>query len=252
VQPRGSLPPLFCFPGMHGNAFSFYPLARALGDQQPTYAFTLPGVYADGEPVASSIKDLATQFLQDVRRVQPTGPYHLAGYSFGGYLAFEMAIQLAELGQANTNVIMFDTRGPGYPRPRSFFGRAQYHIRRAFSGGLSNSASYIFARFSQLREKTLAAEQETPILITAGRPNISAHSVILIRKYQPRKFNGPITLLRADEQPAWFDACVPDETMGWGNWADRVDVRRVSGTHITLLDRDRAAEVATALRPALA
>ena len=233
---------------MHGNAFSFYPLAYALGGQQPTYAFTLPGVYGDDEPLAPSIKELATAFLPDVRRIQPAGPYRFAGYSFGGYLAFEIAIQFAEQGQHVEQLIMFDTRGPGYPRRRGFIGRTLFHIRRVATGTWSDRKKYLFERGSKLREKTLAAEQLAPTLIEPGRPNISGHSLKLIREYQPRFYTGNITMIRAAEQPAWFDACVSDPTMGWRRWAKHVDVQTVDGTHITLLERDRIAPVANVIQ----
>ena len=248
IQPQGDLPPLFCFPGMHGNAYSFYPLARALGDQQPTYAFTLPGVYGDNEPLALSIQELAAKFIPLVRQIQPAGPYHFAGYSFGGYLAFEMAQQLAAQDQSVARLFMFDTRGPGYPRPRGIAGRTMYHLRQFAGGDWSDRKSYLFDRVSKLRAKTLAAEQQAPNHVTPGRPNISGHSLALIRQYQPRHYDGCITLLRAAEQAAWLDACVPDATMGWGRWAGQVEVRTVAGSHVSILERNHVSDVAEVMR----
>ncbi len=80
IQPRGSLPPFFCVAGVGGNPMNLRHLAAALGNDQPFYGLQFRGV--DGKQVPHRrIRDMAQEFLADVKRVQPEGPYFLGGYS---------------------------------------------------------------------------------------------------------------------------------------------------------------------------
>ena len=85
---------------MHGGfgGILFYDqLARCLGPEQPLYGLQAEGL--DGGPIEhTSIPAMAAYYLQEVRKVQPQGPYFFGGYSFGGFVAFEMAQQLHEAG----------------------------------------------------------------------------------------------------------------------------------------------------------
>ncbi|KAH7867896.1 Alpha/Beta hydrolase protein [Lentinula edodes] len=56
-----------------------------------------------------SIQLLARNLLDQVREFQPNGPYYLAGWSFGGYLAFEIARQMQEVGEDIAILMMFDS-----------------------------------------------------------------------------------------------------------------------------------------------
>ncbi len=91
IQPNGSRPPLFC---IHGGARL---LARHLGTGQPVYlAFQQ---LSEVEPEANSVERMAGQYIDEMRAIQPQGPYHLVGFSFGGQIAFEIARRLRADGQ---------------------------------------------------------------------------------------------------------------------------------------------------------
>src|SRR5207302_1606891 len=46
---------------------------------------------------------------EQIRTIQPHGPYALGGFSYGGLVAFEMATQLRAKGEAVTMVALFDS-----------------------------------------------------------------------------------------------------------------------------------------------
>ena len=56
-----------------------------------------------------TIEEMADRYLQEIRTVQPTGPYFLGGYCLGGTIAYEMAQQLLAGGEKVAMVAMFDT-----------------------------------------------------------------------------------------------------------------------------------------------
>ncbi|XP_032822786.2 fatty acid synthase [Petromyzon marinus] len=83
----GAAPPLFFVHPIEGTPIAFKRLASKLS--VPCY-----GLQCTEEAPLDSISSLAEFYLEHVRRVQPTGPYRLAGYSFGACVAFEMSLQL--------------------------------------------------------------------------------------------------------------------------------------------------------------
>src|SRR5207237_904265 len=89
MQPHGSLPPLFCVPPAGRGAIGFVSLVRHLHPDQPAYALR----DVNGDP-ARPVAEIAAEHVAAIRSVQPKGPYHLLGWSFGGDLAYETAVQL--------------------------------------------------------------------------------------------------------------------------------------------------------------
>ena len=106
IQPKGSRPPLFC---VH---FILRPLTSYLGSEQPVYALRY-GIAAQTSQSELNLPDqvegLAAHYIQEMRRLQPSGPYHLMGSSFGGMIAFEMAQQLLLQGEEVALLAIFDT-----------------------------------------------------------------------------------------------------------------------------------------------
>ncbi len=111
IQPAGSLEPVFAVPGVGGNVLSWRPLSRALGAQQPFYALQSAGL--DGRaPPHTSVEDTAAANIAALRTVQAHGPYRLIGHSYGGVVAFEMARQLMEHGDAIASLVLLDSLAP--------------------------------------------------------------------------------------------------------------------------------------------
>jgi thioesterase domain-containing protein len=107
IQSRGSRLPIYLIHDLLGDIDCYRGLASALGPDQPVYA--LRSFSSDLQGL-QSIERLATSYLTDLRAFDPTGPYILGGFSFGGAVAFEMARQLEETGEEALLVVMIDTR----------------------------------------------------------------------------------------------------------------------------------------------
>ena len=78
----GTKPPLFCMHAGAGTVLFYHTLARLLGADQPMYGLEALGT-EDGRLSTMSVEAMAADCLQAIRRMQPRGPYYLAGYSFG-------------------------------------------------------------------------------------------------------------------------------------------------------------------------
>ena len=108
LQDKGSQKPIFLMPPGGGLYNCYVDLVRALGEDQPVYAFQCPGI--NGKlPVSESIEAMATDFIVELQKVDSKGPYRLGGYSFGGVVAYEMALQLRAQGFETEELIMFDS-----------------------------------------------------------------------------------------------------------------------------------------------
>jgi pimeloyl-ACP methyl ester carboxylesterase len=91
------LPPIFFIHGVGGNLVEILPTARRV-----TYPGAVIGVRARGvirgETPHTSIEAMAADYLREIKKRQPNGPYYLCGYSSGGLAAFEIARRLSESG----------------------------------------------------------------------------------------------------------------------------------------------------------
>jgi thioesterase domain-containing protein/acyl carrier protein len=115
IQPNGSKPPLFCVHGAGGNVLMYRSLVDYLGSDQPLYGLQARGLDGKGNLV-TQVKEMAKLYIQEIRELQPEGPYCLAGLSLGGIIAFEMAQLLQAQGQEVALLAMIDSHGPGYPK----------------------------------------------------------------------------------------------------------------------------------------
>ena len=109
ITGSGMKPPFYFVHGVGGHVLRFYTLAQAMGTDQPFYGLQSYGLDGTTEPL-ESIEEIAARYIQEISKVQKTGPYFIGGLSFGSYIAFEMGRQLIENGQTVGFIAVFDTR----------------------------------------------------------------------------------------------------------------------------------------------
>ena len=105
------LNPLFLVHPMGGHAFFYRDISKNLNDNLPIFSFEEPGLEENSETL-NRVEDMAAYFIEVLRSYKPEGPYLLGGSSFGGVVAYEMAVQLKEQGQKTELLIMLDSPGP--------------------------------------------------------------------------------------------------------------------------------------------
>ncbi|MGK4593834.1 amino acid adenylation domain-containing protein [Amycolatopsis sp. w19] len=98
LQANGDRPPLFCVHASGGLSWNYGPLLRHLPANQPVYGVQARGL-ARTERLPESVEEMAADYLAHIRAVQPTGPYHLLGWSLGGRIAQAMAAMLEADGE---------------------------------------------------------------------------------------------------------------------------------------------------------
>lgn len=98
LRPVGDLPPLFCIHPIIGLGWPYASLLPHI-DDRPVYALQARSLARAAEPANDSIEAMAADYIVQIRRIQPHGPYHLLGWSLGGLIAHAMAGQLREAGE---------------------------------------------------------------------------------------------------------------------------------------------------------
>jgi len=134
LQPRGTKAPLFW---VHGSK-SYSSLAAYL--DRPVYG--LVSQTQDG-PLAlpESVEAMAANYLLQLRKVQPAGPYILGGYSLGGMVAFEMVRQLSTRHEEVALLALLDPTAPihkrGLPQKPTGSIRKMWRLRSGISAELA-------------------------------------------------------------------------------------------------------------------
>ena len=110
----GAARPFFLVAGMFGNVLNLRHLANLLGSERPFYGLQARGLLGD-QPPHETLADAARDYLAELRRVQPAGPYLLGGFSGGGLTALEMARALQAEGEDVALLVLLDTPLPERP-----------------------------------------------------------------------------------------------------------------------------------------
>jgi thioesterase domain-containing protein len=94
----------------------FHKFALAVGADRPVYGIRLP-MDGNNQTDMTSVEDMASLYLREIRAIQPQGPYLLGGYMFGGLVAFEMAHRLMAQGEKIACLALIGTYAPGKTDP---------------------------------------------------------------------------------------------------------------------------------------
>ncbi|MFE3203683.1 amino acid adenylation domain-containing protein [Embleya sp. NPDC059237] len=108
LRTRGERAPLFCVhPGI-GLSWCYAGLLHSLGNDQPVHGLQARGL--DGrEALPATVAEMAADYLEQILKVQPNGPYHLMGWSFGGHVAHTLATMLQARGEAVALLAVLDS-----------------------------------------------------------------------------------------------------------------------------------------------
>ncbi|WP_037672362.1 non-ribosomal peptide synthetase, partial [Streptomyces afghaniensis] len=109
LRPQGTGTPLFCMHPVGGLSWCYGRLVPYLGEEFPVYGLQARGIAGDGKRWARTIEEMADDYVEQILRVQPHGPYQLLGWSVGGNVAHAVAVRLRRLGEPVTLVALLDS-----------------------------------------------------------------------------------------------------------------------------------------------
>jgi amino acid adenylation domain-containing protein len=245
----GEGPPLFLIHPGGGSVFAYLDLVRRLEDGQPVFGLQALGLEPGEEPLRDA-GEIAERYLAEIRRVQAFGPWHLAGWSFGGIVAFEMARRLRAQGEEVAALVLID---PTDPRAAGALPPDEIGLLAAFARELGISLEALGLTEDEAR--ALAPEARWALLFEKGREagrlrpgddladlqrrfGVFRAHVEAARAFRPGPYVGPLELIEAAERPA-----------AAGSWRDLARRTLVlPGDHFSLLTPPGVDALAAAVR----
>ncbi len=247
---NGGERPIFFIHPSGGSVHWYTFLAEELGQDIPFYGIQGVGIDGKAEP-HTSIEQMASYYIAAMRVRQPSGPYFFGSWSMGVVIAYEIARQLAAMGEQVGRVILLD-QGPDLPMAepqdtaeflsRMFMGRLDIPVEKLRKMSYDEQLKFvlkkakkakIFPRFLKLERfkiyvKILKIQQDA------------------WRVYKPRPFPGKVTLIRSTQR---HDPPGTPRDLGWGRLAKGgVEIYEVEGDHNTILHKPNVTQLAALLR----
>ena len=259
-----SRPPFFLVAGMFGNVLNLRHLAQHLGADQTVYAIQAKGLLGDDEP-HRRFPDMARDYLEEVRAVQPDGPYYLGGFSGGGITAIEMALQLLAQEQEIGIVVLLDSLPAETPR-LGVAQRLRVHAQRMAREGVGYPLTLVRNRVRWELERRAARRAPpvrdlSPAEFRSGE--IEKAFFEAIANYRTPSYPGKLVLFRPSHDD-WFDVGgglmtnphnrthIVDHENRFGPYAaGGVEVHEVSGDHDAMVLEPHVRNLAAKLRACL-
>lgn len=270
IHPHGTRPPFIWLHtlggGGGGGLLRYRALANLLGEDQPSF-----GIEAPHEPF-TSIKEMATAYIEMLKTMQPSGPYYLGGYCFAANVAFEIACQLEARGEKVGMLALLEAMPPEAlhrrtpltlrnlgPFLENFFYWSCDFVRRPpkviigdvsrfgrrLLGGIQRRLHGEHAATPNFRELGEIVDiNEYP----AGFRHYAEVHYRAMGQFRPGVYHGHITLFRARTRSLFKF----DPRLGWGpHAAGGITVKIVPGKHEDFLEEPLVRVLAKQFRAAL-
>jgi thioesterase domain-containing protein len=238
INTEGSKTPLFIVHGDNGN----YIISDHLGPDQPVYGFFHPG--SEGEEIRfKNVQEMAGNYLEKVLTICPDGPYYLIGFSFGGVLAYEMAVQLQKAGKKVPFLVLIDTYSPLAIEPvkweNSLYLKIRKNILRPIRIKLKRVRKLLICKLYLLMNKLVPIERRKDYMYIKY--------MNLTDKYSPARFDGNILLFRTSDNPSSY------KYLGWETLVNNIRLVEIEGKHLEIfIGKDRSNILRTEIEKHLA
>ncbi len=251
--------PLFWVPGGWGSESELVVYARIMrhmGDDLPFYGFLAHGI--DGiTPPITQVKSMAAAYICEMKKIQSSGPYYLAGECRGGIVAYEMARQLRDSGDTVAFLALVDT---AFPHRMAFIKNLCMQLYRRMRKGIhdiryhSNGQRLHCALLELADIQQFIGDEIGWVPYDSNPENEKARIKFRYRvgqtiyrqtlqRYQPKPYAGNVMLILSSQthQSAHL----------WKDWLDcvqgEVEIKIMPGDHVSYI-RDHAEEMGKVLR----
>ena len=257
IKASGSKMPVYIIHGSGLNVLSFNDIAMHVDEDQPVFGLQAKGLNSVDE-ASDDMAEIARSYISEILEHNPSGPYAIAGYSFGGYVAVEMRKQLELMGKQVKMLAIFDTNAvdSGHykllRKVRRQFPKVLWLIRSLIKRpGPTLSYQHFLLRknIKNLSAKFLGTPKAEANNFYIRLEEINRKHWLAFRKYNLEPFNDTVHLFRARERIYFIDDF---KYLGWKKFAKKgVRIYEVSGDHRTMLLPPHAKDFARTLQQAL-
>ncbi|HTP24682.1 MAG TPA: alpha/beta fold hydrolase, partial [Anaeromyxobacteraceae bacterium] len=246
LRRTGTRPPLFCVHPASGMATCYRDLASHLDPDIPVWGLQARGLEAHEQP-QGSIDEMAQTYLEAILAIQPTGPFHLLGWSFGGRIAHAMACKLEERAKKVALLVLLDTPTDG-ASPQ----QADDIDRRNFED-LAQLAGLDPDKLPEDRDQCLGLLLQAAIatgILPTGTPIDTANRIVdnfrnaasLTDRHNLGRSHAAILLLRAGRQPEYPEF---EPIFAWENHTlSEVTRVTIDSTHHGMMQDQQAHDIA--------
>ncbi len=244
---QGERRPLFLIHPVGGNVLCYVELARRLRLGETVYGLQSPALEESGNYHAT-MEELAAHYVTAIRACQPDGPYRLAGWSFGGIAAFEVAQQLAQHGSRVDLLAIIDSVPPALLG--AFNAMDDVEVVSWLHGRSRNRREVAAEPSPRHASHAILLDMEERGLLPdpSDRRQIDQmmrvyrHHGQLLRSYSPKPFPGRLMLLLASGR--WHMPPIDASASAWqALCTDLVETYTVPGDHFSLLLADQSLEL---------
>ncbi|MFC2099378.1 amino acid adenylation domain-containing protein [Candidatus Bipolaricaulota bacterium] len=220
-------PPFFCIPPAASSVNHFARLVQALSPDIPFYGIQALGLESEEVP-QDRMEEMAARYIADMRAIQPSGPYFIGGRCLGGYVAYEMALQLLDHGEDVALLALLDPPlPPGERRDlRYYVWRAGYFRRRKqLIRAVLRRAQWTVRQAQRLRVLRYLGSRYARRIQRTYKAHLHAQNT-----YVPRVYSEKITFFASRKEYA------PDDSRPlWKNLTSGgFELHLVPGTHRTM------------------
>jgi thioesterase domain-containing protein len=249
LRATGDRRPLFCVHPVLGFGWSYAALLADLPTRVPVYALQTTRVDAS-DARQTDLEGIAAHYLERIRSVQAAGPYRLLGWSFGGLVAFEMAVQLQQAGETVELLAVLDAvPDASDPIDGTPAGTEEEALRILVreAGLMPDGVSDEELDQGRMRQILRASGGALSVLTDGDLRDIvdvlAAHHQAL-RDYRPGKLDGGLLLFSAVGEGNMPTA---DKVERWTGHADSIEIHEIVGGHYDLMTAAPARRIATLL-----
>ncbi|MFJ8860113.1 amino acid adenylation domain-containing protein [Streptomyces sp. NPDC102451] len=247
LKPTGTRPPLFCLHSGVGFSLPYVGLAQHLGEDRPLYGIQAPSI-SELAPLPGSVREMATGYAELIRKIQPSGPYHLLGWSFGGCLAHEVAVCLQESGGEVALLADLDS----YPRTAEEEAGDDQTLLGWVIELVGQDASRFAGRELTTDDVVAALRKGGSPMAALGERKVLAmldtmrNNARLMSEFRPREFRGRMQLFVASANLS--ESEVAERAALWAPHVDgAVNVHQVPCAHDYMMHPDPLALIGSAL-----
>jgi thioesterase domain-containing protein len=242
----GTGPAVFFLHSIPGDLLHYGHLVQRLGPDRPCYGFQALGL-TDAARTHRTVEEMAAHYVSTMVAYQPEGPYHLAGWCFGGAVAAEMAVQLHERGREVGVLALMESVPAQAPSARRYLRQVGLFLRMG-----RDTVPYVRAkvrgRLAPRRDPRTVFALDVSHGPLAHRLTVHDANMAAIGRFRSRRYPGRLLLFKTARRG---EAALYDPDYGWPAFAEHVDVHPVEGAHATLLKPPHVDAIADVLRAAL-
>lgn len=251
--------PLFCVHPAAGVGWEYSSLVPHLPAGSPLYALQAPGLQ-DPDALPETVEQVAEDYLRRIRTVQPAGPYHLLGWSFGGAVAHSMVTTLRAQGEDVGLLAILDWYPYDPARPQDEPSEHEYLLTLLENLGCTQDRIRAQAGWPVDRDGALRALLSRGHVLDfldderlAAILRVFLHHVGLRPAHVPEVFDGPLSFFRAAAEPCTVPGQAEARTAGaWQPYvAGPIRNHDIEVEHRRMLQRDPAAQIGPLLAAAL-